>query len=104
MLKKKWSRVLDRIMDDDFDFGGVSNGETVKESTVYNNDNGVETKKTVKTKVKVTNGVPEETTVEIYEFPNGERDITRMIKRGNAQEKSQFHLKGGETLPKELTL
>ena len=32
---------------------------------------GMTTKKTVKTKIKMTNGVPEETTVEIYEFPNG---------------------------------
>ncbi len=41
---------------DDEDFGPVENGESVKTSTVYTNNNGVESKKTVSTKKKVKDG------------------------------------------------
>jgi len=53
--------MLDRMMDDDFDFKEFSNGETVKENSVYTNQNGAVTKKHVKSRIVVNNGSPEET-------------------------------------------
>ena len=44
------------MMEDEDNFGNISNGESWKESTVYNNDNGVETKKFIRRKKRVVNG------------------------------------------------
>ncbi len=43
-------------MDEEKNFGNIENGQAVKTSTVYNNNNGVETKKSVTTKKTVKNG------------------------------------------------
>jgi hypothetical protein len=45
------------MMDEEDNFGQLSdNGEAWKESTVYNNDNGVETKKIIRRKKRVNDG------------------------------------------------
>ena len=51
-------------MEDDNEWKGIDNGETVKSSTVYSNNNGVESKKTVTTKKNIVNGVAETHTTE----------------------------------------
>lgn len=45
------------MMNDDSNFGKFPNGEAWKESTVYNKDNGIETKKNIRRNRKVVNGV-----------------------------------------------
>lgn len=49
-------------MDDEESWKDVNSGETVKTSTVYTVDNGVETKKTITTRRKIENGIPVTTT------------------------------------------
>jgi len=44
-------------MEDEESWSKVDKGETVKTNTVYQNNNGVESKKTVSTKRRVENGV-----------------------------------------------
>lgn len=57
ILKKKWSFGLDKMMNEEDNFGKLhDNGEVWKESTVYSNDNGVESKKHVKVARKAING------------------------------------------------
>lgn len=56
ILHKKWSRDLDQMMIDEGNLSDIKNGEQVKTSSVYNYNNGVETKKTVTNKKKVTDG------------------------------------------------
>lgn len=51
-------------MEDDDSWRNVDNGETVKTNTVYQNSNGVESKKIVTTKRKVDNGVAKTITTE----------------------------------------
>lgn len=60
-------------MDIEDDFGSVENGESIKTSTVYTNNNGVESKKTVSTKKKVKDGKAVQETTEEYTLPNGEK-------------------------------
>lgn len=103
-LKKRWSRNLDRLMDDDFDFSAIADGETFKESTVYTRENGLETRKNVKTRVRVKKGETEETKLEEYLFPNGERDVVRTVTTRGGVDRKTYHLKQGEELPKELAL
>jgi len=88
--------MLDRLMEDDVDYASVKEGETYKENTVFTKENGLETRKNVKSKIRVENGVPHETKIEEYIFPNGEKDIVRTyIVNGNI-EKETYHLKKGE--------
>ena len=63
---------------DESNWDGVNEGETVKTSTVYSNNNGVESKKTVKTRKVVKDGKAETHTTEEYEFPNGTKEIRRI--------------------------
>ena len=44
-------------MEEEDSWRNVDNGETVKTNTVYQNNNGVESKKIVTTKRKIDNGV-----------------------------------------------
>ena len=53
LIKKKWSRNLDNLMEDEDSWRNIDNGETMKTNTVYQNNNGVESKKTVSTKRKI---------------------------------------------------
>lgn len=64
ILKKKWSRELDRMMDYDDGWRDINNGETVKTNTIFSNNNGVQSKKTVSTSRKIINGIPETHTTE----------------------------------------
>ena len=41
IIKKKWSRNLDNMMDNDDSWRDIRNGETVKTNTVYENNNGI---------------------------------------------------------------
>lgn len=66
ILKKKWSKSLDRMMEDEDSWRNINSGETMKTSTVYTNHNGVHSKKTVSTKRTVENGVAKTTTTEEY--------------------------------------
>lgn len=60
------------MMEDENDFGSnIDNGEVWKESTVYSNHNGVETKKLVKRKRRIVNGKAEEVKTEEYLLPTG---------------------------------
>lgn len=80
----------------------MDNGETVKTNTVYQNNNGVESKKTVTTKRKVENGQTKTLTTEEYEYPNGTKEVKKITDdgRGNIVTKV-FNLKKGENLPIE---
>lgn len=89
-------------MDDDFDFEQFQNGETVKESKVYTNHNGQETTKNVKTKIKINNGVREETKIEEYMFPNGERDIVKSVTSNGKTDSKTYHLAKNQQVPLEL--
>lgn len=71
------------MMDGEDNFGEIQNGESVKTSTVYTNNNGVESKKTVSTKKKVKDGKAVEETTEQYVLPGGAKQITKTIKDGN---------------------
>lgn len=64
MIKKKWSRNLDNLMEDEDSWRNIDQGETVKTNTVYQNNNGIESKKTVTTKRKVDKGVAQTVTTE----------------------------------------
>lgn len=55
--------MLDRLMEEEFDWSEISSGETFKESTAYTRDNGIETRKSVKSRVVIENGVPFETKI-----------------------------------------
>lgn len=55
VLHNKWSKDLDKMMLEDDD-ESIKNGQKIKTSTVYSNDNGVEKKKTVTTKKAVKDG------------------------------------------------
>lgn len=67
ILKKKWSRSLDNLMEDEDSWrNSIDEGETVKSSTVYQNNNGVQSKKTVTTKKKIHQGVAKTLTTEEY--------------------------------------
>lgn len=66
-------------MQDEEDWGNFKNGESWKESTVYNNDNGVETKKNIRRKKRVVNGKVEEIKTEEYLLPKGEREVIKTI-------------------------
>ena len=80
----------------------VDNGETIKTSTVYTNNNGVESKKTVTTKKVVKDGRTESLTTEEYEFPNGTKEVRRIKDDGRGTVESKvYHLKKGENLPIE---
>lgn len=57
ILKRKWSRNLDYLMEDEDSWRDINYGETVKTNSVYHNNNGVESKKTVSTKKKIENGI-----------------------------------------------
>lgn len=96
--------MLDRLMEEEFDWSEISSGETFKESTAYTRDNGIETRKNIKSRVVIENGVPVETKIEEYIYPNGERDIVKTISAKGKIEKINYHLKKGEEMPKELAL
>lgn len=100
ILKKKWSRNLDSLMEDDNSWREIDNGETVKTNTVYQNNNGVESKKTVTTKRKIENGQQKTFTTEEYEYPNGTKEVKKITDdgRGNVYTKV-FNLKKGENMP-----
>ena len=102
ILKKKWSRNLDSLMEDENSWREIDNGETVKTNTVYQNNNGVESKKTVTTKRKIENGQPKTFTTEEYEYPNGTKEVKKITDdgRGNVYTKV-YNLKKGENLPIE---
>jgi len=103
IFHKKWSRDLDRMMIDEND-PNMTNGETVKTSSVYTNKNGVESKKSVTTKKKIVDGKANEETVEEYDFPNGEKNVTKTIKSADGKiDSHKWTLKKGEGMPKELT-
>lgn len=55
IMQKKWSSDLDRMMIDEGNWSG-KDGEQVKTSSVYNYNNGVETKKSVTSKKKIKDG------------------------------------------------
>lgn len=101
LFSKKWERNLNKMMQDE-SFNGIDNGETYKTSTVYSNNNGVESKKTVSTKRVIKNGVAETHTTEEYEFPNGTKEVRRIKDDGRGTVTSNvYNLKKGETLPIE---
>ena len=57
ILRKKWSRNLDNLIEDVDNWRNISYGEAVKTNTVYHNNNGVESKKTISTKKILENGI-----------------------------------------------
>lgn len=74
--------MLDRMMQCEEDYGDLEgDGETVKEAAITFEDKGEKTIKRVKIVRKIINNIIEETKIEIYEYPNGERDIKRTIFR-----------------------
>lgn len=67
LLRNKWSRNLDKALNqgwDNEDWSNVKEGESQKVSTYYTNKNGVESKKTISTKTKYENGIPKTETTE----------------------------------------
>jgi DnaJ-class molecular chaperone len=103
IFHKKWSRDLDRMMIDEND-PSITNGETVKTSSVYSCKDGVESKKAVTTKKKIVDGKVNEETTEEYTFPNGEKNVVKTIKGPDGKVDShKWSLKKGEDMPKELT-
>jgi DnaJ-class molecular chaperone len=58
IIDRSWRKRLDNMMEleNEPDFRGVNEGESVKTSSVYTNKNGVETKKNVTTKKRVKDG------------------------------------------------
>jgi hypothetical protein len=100
---RRWSRMLDRLMDEELDFEQLSSGETFRENSVYTRDNGIETRKNVRTRISIQNGIPTETKIEEYIYPNGDRDVTKTVVVNGKAEKNSYHLKKGEETPKELT-
>lgn len=56
IISKRWTKNLDSLMEDEDSWKNIDNGETVKTSTVYSNDNGLESRKTVITKRQIKDG------------------------------------------------
>jgi curved DNA-binding protein CbpA len=103
ILHKRWSKDLDSLMLDENDEKNIKDGETIKTSSVFTSNNGVQSKKTVTTKKKIKDGKVEGVTTEEYEFPNGDKNITKTITGGDGKiESHKYTLKKGENLPKEL--
>lgn len=101
-LRSKWSRNLDRLMSDtaNEDWSNVKDGESYKTSTYYTNKNGVESKKSVSTKTKFVDGVPTSETTEEYEFPDGNKEVRKILDDGKGNVSSKvYNLKKGENLP-----
>lgn len=103
IFHNKWSRDLDRLMIDEADERNIKDGETVKVSSVWSNNNGKETKKTVTSKKTYKDGKLNEETTEDYLFPNGERNVVKTTNVDGKVESKKYTLKKGEELPKELT-
>ena len=102
LIKKKWSRNLDNLMEDEDSWRNIDNGETMKTNTVYQNNNGVESKKTVSTKRKIENGVSKVFTTEEYEFPNGTKEVRKITDDGKGKVETKiYNLRKGENLPIE---
>ena len=102
ILNKRWTRNLDSMMEDENSWKDIENGETYKTETVYSNNNGVESKKSVTTKRKIDNGKAQTTTTEEYLFPNGTKEVRKITDKGDGKlETKVYNLKKGENLPIE---
>ena len=66
IISRRWTKNLDSLMEDEDSWRNIDNGETVKTSTVYSNDNGVESMKKVTTKREIKNGEAKTYTTEEY--------------------------------------
>lgn len=102
VLRNKWSRNLDRMLSGQAneDWSNVQDGESYKTSTYYTNKNGVESKKSVSTKTKYVGGVPTSETTEEYEFPDGNKEVRKILDDGKGNVSSKvYNLKKGENLP-----
>jgi hypothetical protein len=75
--------MLDRMMEEEIDWSEIKSGETFKENSVFTRDNGVETRKNIRTRIAIQNGVPTETKIEEYIYPNGERDFIKTVTINN---------------------
>lgn len=99
VLRNKWSRNLDRMLSGQAneDWSNVQDGESYKTSTYYTNKNGVESKKSVSTKTKYVGGVPTSETTEEYEFPDGNKEVRKILDDGKGNVSSKvYNLKKGD--------
>lgn len=98
LFHKKWSRDIDNMMLDEGDEKNVTDGQTVKTSSVWSNRNGQETGKTVTTKKVIKDGKAKEETTEEYLYPTGEKKVIKSVKDGDKVTAKEYFLKKGEEL------
>jgi hypothetical protein len=66
--------------------------------------NGKENRTSQVIKKKVRNGQVEEEILKENVLPNGEKDVIKMLKKGDKViDEKKYHLKRDEQMPKELT-
>ena len=87
-------------MDEDDSWRNINNGETVKTNTIYSDNDGVKSKKTVTTSRKINNGFAETLTTEEYEFPNGTREVRKIMDDGKGNVTTKiYNLMPGDPIP-----
>ena len=86
------------------------NLENIKEGQCYCKEerferkNGKENRTSQVIKRKIKNGEVEEEILKENVLPNGEKDVTKMLKRGDkVVDEKKYHLRRNEWMPKELT-
>jgi len=83
-------------MIDEGDERDIKDGQSIKTSSVYNNKNGQESKKTVTTKKNFKGGKVQEERIEEYLFPSGDRNVRRSITTDGKTDTKEYKLKKGQ--------